>query len=187
MAPFAALCIATMLGVVLNAYAFSPAHGAPGYSMYVFWSLINASVLALAAMACVEPPHRRRDERFFTSENVTVRMPTITGEDLTICGITKDLSLGGAAIRCTDQSVTGWRALAGPAELLIWSKADQAELALPFTVVDRKGDLLKLQFHDDKWIRHALIKKLFTGDYHKDVEAVHAGSVFLALARDLIS
>jgi hypothetical protein len=79
----------------------------------------------------------------------------------------------------------GWRSVAGPAQLVIHSKADGTDLALPFTVIDRRDGLMTVRFHDEAWIRHALIRKLFTGDYHHDVEEINATAVFAILGRNL--
>lgn len=187
MAPYLVLAGATLLGVLLHVSEFSEAHGSPGYSMCMLFSLVNAAMLCLAAMACIEPPRRRRDERFHSSENVVIKLPSIAGETIEIPGTVKDISLGGAAVLYGGDSDIGWRSLAGPAQLVIHSKADGTDLRLPFTVVDRRDNLLTLRFHDEAWIRHALIRKLFTGDYHHDVEEINVAAVFAILGRNLIS
>jgi cellulose synthase (UDP-forming) len=182
LAPYAALAVLTLLGVLLHVAEFSPAHDSSGYSGYIFWSLINAIVLILAATACVELPHRRRDERFCTSEPATVRLASYSSGTIELPCTLKDISLGGAAILHPAYVEDGWRSLVGPAELIVYSQADGAELALPFTVVNRRDNMLTLHFRDDPWIRHALIRKLFTGAYHQDVETISATAVFSTLA-----
>jgi len=186
MAPFLVLAALNVLGVLLHSSRFSPAHGQAGYTLAVLWSLINAAILLLAALACIEPPRRRRDERFSTSEKVTIRLLPMGGDPIELPGELKDISLGGAAIKEIGETHTGWRNVAGPSELVLYSKADAKDLVLPFRVVDRRGEILSIQFHEETWIRHALIRKLFTGDYHQDVERIDAGAVVMTLARDLI-
>jgi hypothetical protein len=95
----------------------------------------------------------------------------------------QNISVGGAEMVCAD----GWRSLVGPASLLVYSAADGVYLALPFAVVNRRGNLLSIEFASDPWIRRALIRKLFTGSYHQDVEEIRAFSVLLAVGRNLIS
>ena len=190
---FAALSLLTILGVVLHIAHFSPAHGAQGYAANVFWSLVNALVLALAASACIELPHRRRDERFVTAEPAIIRLGTYAvahtatepSNSVDIHCTLRDLSLGGAAVSRADQP--HWRDLSGPAHLVLPATAHHAELALPFTVVDRRAAVLTLNFHPDPWIRHALIRKLFTGAYHQDVEQIATMKVLTSLAHALFA
>ncbi len=95
----------------------------------------------------------------------------------------QNISVGGAEVVCPG----GWKSLVGPACLIVYSAADRVNLELPFTVVNRRGNLLAIQFAPDPWIRHALIRKLFTGSYHQDVEEIRASSVLSTLGRNLIS
>lgn len=81
----------------------------------------------------------------------------------------------------------GWRSLVGPACLVIYSAADRVLLALPFAVVNRRGNSVTIQFAPDPWIRYALIRKLFSGNYHQDVEEISATPVLSTLGRNLIS
>ena len=97
--------------------------------------------------------------------------------------VIENISLGGAAITLAD----GASGLVGPACLAILSAADRGTLLLPFTVVQRRGNLVTVQFRPDPWIRHALIRKLFTGLYHHDVEQISAWSVLSTLSHNLIS
>jgi cellulose synthase (UDP-forming) len=199
LAPYAFLAGATILGAVTHIQNFSDAHGVQGYSFNICWSLLNAATLILAAMACIEVPQRRRDERFATVEEAGVRLSVIdianavpesssprgsveTSPNDIACQL-RNISLGGAEIVCPD----GWRSLVGPSSLIIYSAADRALLALPFAVVSRKGNSVTIQFAPDPWIRHALIRKLFTGSYHQDVEKISAFSVLSTLGHNLIS
>ncbi len=189
--PYALTGVATLAGVLFHTARFSPAHGTQGYSANIFWSLANVALLALATLACVEPPHRRRDERFLTSENATLRLtgfaqegedaPLSTPVDLS-CQI-RDLSLGGASL----VAAKDWQGLIGPAQLQVYSEADKGLLSLPVDVLSRSGQTVRVRFHDVPWIRHALIRKLFTGEYHRDVEGVKGRAVLTTLARTLFS
>ena len=186
---FAALSGLTLLGVILHIAHFSPAHGAQGYAANIFWSLVNAMVLALAAAACIELPHRRRDERFPTAEPAHIRLTSFSDSAPTTIPCTlRDISLGGAALtRLSTETSTPspWQDLSGPAHLILPANRHHEELALPFTVVARREGTLTLQFHPDPWIRHALIRKLFTGAYHHDVEQIPTVKVFTSLAQAL--
>lgn len=200
LAPYAFLAAATILGTLTHIQDFSDAHGVQGYSFNICWSIVNAATLTLAAMACIEVPQRRRNERFATGEEAVVRLSTMgranqtpetsdpNGSDadaspLDIRCQLQNISLGGAKLACPD----GWKSLVGPACLLLYSAADRTTLALPFAVANRRDNLLSIQFAPDPWIRHALIRKLFTGGYHQDVEEIGAFSVLSTLARNLVS
>ncbi len=187
--PFAAMASAGLVGMLLNVGRFSSAHGDAGYATSVVWTVTNTIVLALAALTCVEVPHRRRDERFSVDEAASIQLnPLFNNNECASCSasvdcIIQDISLGGAAVRCN----SGWRELCGPARLILTGGDGELNLSLPFTVVERSGDLLTLSFHTETWIRHALIRKLFTGAYHKEIESISALAVFRSLGRTLFS
>ena len=193
LAPFACAAAATILGVAVHAGSFDTLHGSAGYTTNVIWSLTNAAMLALAALVCIEFPRRRRDERFVSSEPVRLRLSGFSDEEeasessrceaFELACELQDLSLGGARLLLPEVD----HALAGPATLLLYSKADQTTLHLPIQVVTRSGRMVRVQFLPDAWIRHALIRKLFTGEYHKDVENISIRGVLLAMMRVLTS
>ncbi len=54
-------------------------------------------------------------------------------------------------------------------------------------MVARRDDRLTINFHAESWIRHALIRKLFTGDYHKEIARIRAQDVFATLVQTLFS
>ena len=91
---FALLSALTLLGMFTHIARFNASHGSQGYATNLFWSMINAGVLALAAVACIELPHRRRHERFSTDEQALLRI----GSTDVPCRVT-DISLGGAALQ----------------------------------------------------------------------------------------
>ena len=192
--PFLAMAALTAFGVLVHVPDFSRAHGTQGYTANIFWSLLNGAVLILAALACIELPHRRRDERFSTEERAIVRLSSCfsdQAEDEPVetslakqlhCRV-KDISLGGACLVAPE----GWHDLAGPAQLLLDGCGEDTAIALPFNVVNRKGSLLTIQFHSATWIRHALIRKLFTGAYHREIENIKVRHVMTSLVRVLVS
>ncbi len=189
--PFVLMAGLTILGVFLHVAHFSKAHGAQGYSSNIFWSLFNSAMLTLAALACVELPHRRRDERFKTNERAVVRLSGFSdaeeqGSGIEMACTLNDISLGGAAVYRAE----GWEGLRGPSKLVMSAQGPGiggGEIATPFTVVNRRGNLLTLQFQVETWIRHALIRKLFTGAYHQDVETISGPAVMGTLAKALLS
>ena len=176
---FAALSALTLGGMLLHISRFNPGHGMQGYGLNIFWSLVNAAVLALAAAACVELPKRRRDDRFNTREEALVRIQGGADGVVTLACTLTDISLGGANL-LREQ---GWDALGGPAVLVL----DHGKLALPFYLVRQMDRTLALSFFPDDSIRHALIVKLFTGDYHREVDEISTREVFETLARALLS
>jgi cellulose synthase (UDP-forming) len=189
MLPFVALAAGTLAGMATQIGRYSPAHGAPGYVATIGWSIMNIVVLALAATACVEPAKRRRDERFALHEPALVRLVPLRadGQIVEIPCVIEDLSLGGASLRCERPME-----LLGPAELVLRGAGAEGELAAPFTVLSRPCVVdgtcaLRICFEGDAAMRRALIRKLFTGEYHKEVPEVHVGTVFQAVAGALFS
>lgn len=172
---FATLAALTLIGMILRIGRFSPFHGRPGYSLNVFWSLINACILGLASAVCVELPKRRTSERFATSEDAQIILP---GGSSIPCRL-QDISLGGARIALSNEVCD----FSGSASLSL----DHGRLQVPFYTVRRQDHLLAVQFHPDVKVRRALIVKLFTGAYHQDVEVINAGGVFRSLAKTLAS
>jgi cellulose synthase (UDP-forming) len=172
---FAALALLTILGMLLRVFSFSPYHGRPGYSLNVFWSLLNTAILVLACAACIELPKRRADERFTTNEEAIVVLED--GTELP-CRL-QDISLGGACL----VRDSGWPDIGKPACLVL----DYGRLIAPFEMVRRAGRKLALKFHAAPWIRHALVLKLFTGAYHRDVESIRPAQVFYTLMKAVLS
>ena len=169
----AGIAALTFAGVLIHLPAFSPRRSVDGYGVTVFWSLINITVLSLAALACVELPKRRRDDRFETNESAVIRLD---GELDLGCNL-QDLSLGGALVK----RESGWRNLVGPAALVL----DGGNLVLPVTVVRRDGTTAALNFLPDPALRRALIVKLYTGGYNREVERIKMLHVFSVLAKTL--
>jgi cellulose synthase (UDP-forming) len=172
---FALLGALTVIGMMLRIARFSPFHGRPGYSLNVFWSLINAFILALASAVCVELPKRRSSERFATSEAARI----LLSDGSAIHCRLGDISLGGARLVLSG----GASDFSGAAKLSL----DGGRLEVPFETVRRQDDFLAVQFRPDVKVRRALIVKLFTGAYHQDVEVISAPGVFKSLAKTLAS
>jgi cellulose synthase (UDP-forming) len=184
--PHALLALLTILGFSLHIARFSPAHGLQGYTANIFWSLFNAAMLTLATVACIEPPHRRRDERFPTSEQVAIRINGVGETSEYFYCTLKDISLGGAAVEMEDSLAEACRNAKENCSLVVYNNAESKAVELPFTIMSRRNKLLTIEFHDDLWIRHSLIRKLFTGNYHREIENISARAVLLNLIHVLI-
>ncbi len=167
---FVGLGALTIAGMTLRVASFSSYHGRPGYTLNVIWSLLNAMMLFLACALCVEPPKRRSDERFASTEKCRVRLE---GGTEMVCRL-RDISLSGACLRREE----GWRNLVGPASLVL-----EDGLTIPFEVVRRMEDKLALRFQADTGKRRELIVRLFTGAYNQDAEKIRVPEVFRTLAR----
>ncbi len=159
--PFVLMASLGVGSMLANVSRYSPAHGSSGYSLSILWTLINTVVLTLAAVICVEVPHRRLHERFASGETAAVELVSMSdgSSPSRITCTVKDISISGAAL----SAVTGWDRLCGPARLVV-NGTNVESLSLPFTVVERRGESLAIHFHSEPWIRHALIRKLFTGE-----------------------
>jgi cellulose synthase (UDP-forming) len=154
LAPYAFVAIATVIGMLLSLSSFSPLNGTPTYSMNVFWSIFNVAVLAITCATCVEPPKRRRDERFFITERATM---TLRGQTPRDCGVL-DMSLGGARLSWA----VGWGSPEGFGELAV----DNGAFRLPFSIVrlNRSGEVA-VRFNLSDETRRALIRRLFAGAF----------------------
>lgn len=187
---FAALSAATVLGIALHLSRYDALHASHDYTFIVLGSLCSAATLALAAAACIELPHRRRDERFSSQETASVHLRARTEQNspgsCSFSCIVSDLSLGGASLILTSDVPSDGDGIPQNAYLLL-SDGRNGELELPFVVRARGKHSLTIEFDSADWIRHALIRKLFTGDYDKEVHEIHAGKVFFSLVRLLTS
>lgn len=175
MLPFVSLAAATVAGIAINLSSFSTLHGTPGYSVNIFWSLMNVAVLALTAAVCVELPRRRSDERFIVNEPAFLLHRDGDLHPCTVC----DISLGGARLRLERPESHD----ATTPELLVM---DDGRLIVPIAGRRRVGEQVAVQFADGVGLRRALIAKLFTGAYHNEVSAITIGNVAGALWRKMI-
>lgn len=184
--PFIAVLAAEVLSMLVNTPCFSKTHGSAGYSVTIICTLLNTAVLTLAIVICIDVPHRRLHERFQTNEAAEVHMVPLgarseTGSEPIKCTMI-NISQSGAALTCAE----GWERLLGPSELIVEGANSGEALTLPFTVVERRRDLLTVHFREDASTRHDLIRKLFTGNYHKDLEVVRAYKVLQAVLNTLV-
>jgi cellulose synthase (UDP-forming) len=168
---FAVFALLTCLGVCTHLSGFNSVRASTGYSLNVIVSLTNIVVLSLAMAACVERPRWRRDERFRSNERAILTLSSGHSFDAHL----HDISLGGARLEGIDPS----NALHGDGELYL----PEANLQIPFSVVNQRSGLLSLKFRTTDRLRRSLITRLFTGDYHNDVEQVRVKRVFAAVTK----
>jgi cellulose synthase (UDP-forming) len=173
--PFGLAAVATALGMLINITPYSQLNGTPGYTINVFWSIFNLSVLCIACAVCVELPKRRRDERFFSDETVVL---CFDGHPVPVVCKAVDLSLGGANI----QVVGDWPTHAAGGIVLF----DDGALSMPFEIVRvSDGGGLAIRLVSDTRARRALIRKLFTGTYDNEVERVRIFSALFLTAKSV--
>lgn len=170
MMPHIVLGVGTVAGMVMNMSAQSPLNGTPGYTLNLFWSVFNVAVLAITCAVCVEPPKRRRDERFETTEEAWVERSDGPPVPCTML----DISVGGARLRRAE----GW-----PASLDGVLVLDHGVLRLPFRAVRASGNELALRFDDDHRTRRRVIRKLFAGAYTNEVERISVTGTLLGVTR----
>jgi cellulose synthase (UDP-forming) len=172
--PFAALALATALGIAINLSRYSPLHGSDGYSVNVFWSIFNIAVLVLACAVCIELPKRRQQERFQSGETATLVLSS--GERLP-CTV-RDISLGGANLAIAVAQV-----LPGSRGYLEFAH----EMLVPFEGLRYLPGGLAVRFADEEETRHKLIAKLFTGGYENEVRKVRLGGVLRSIGQRLFT
>jgi cellulose synthase (UDP-forming) len=170
--PFAALGIATIVGVAVNVSQYSPQYGVDGYEVNVFWSIFNFAVLVIACAVCVELPKRRAEERFHSGEAATIRL---ANGMLAPCQV-RDISIGGANL-----VVRMGRLRGDETGAIVFADGVEA----PFETVRNLPEGLAVRFSDDDATRRALIAKLFTGGYANEVPTIRIGRVFAAVGRRL--
>jgi c-di-GMP-binding flagellar brake protein YcgR len=137
--------------------------------------MFNAIILGLAIAACIEPPRRRKDERFSADQSVALRL----NDGRYLRGRLKNISIGGASMVAS----TSWSGLESKGELLL----DSAQLVLPFQVIRFDAKNLFVEFELDTQLRRSLTKEIFTGKFNNEVTEIRATEVFRALARVLVS
>lgn len=101
----AALMIATLLGMIVNALPeWRLVEQSALVPLVAFWGVVNVTVLFLVCMLCVPIPIRRAEERFEISEPIAIR-----GRDnLHLIGRLVDISLSGVAIAFDGRSDLPW-------------------------------------------------------------------------------
>jgi cellulose synthase (UDP-forming) len=166
--PFLALAGGTGLGMVMNMSPYSALNGTDGFIVNLVWSVFNIAVLCIAAAVCVEPPRRRRDERFPADEPATLELGGTAGE----C-VVRNISLGGAAL-ARDQH---WERSGEFGTIRL--KGIARPIPIRKTGVNVDGTL-GVRFLGSDEARHDLIRKLFTGDYDIEVPRVRIYATFAA-------
>jgi cellulose synthase (UDP-forming) len=170
--PFAAIALATILGIARNTAQFSPVYGTDGYALNVFWSIFNIAILVVACAVCVEVPRRRVEERFNSGENAIVRL--VNGTQVPC--VLSDISLGGAHV------MMGFgRLRANDEGSLLLANGIEA----PFTQVRQFEGGVAVKFNLDRQTRRQLIALLFTGGYANEVSQVRLRHLFATLFRRL--
>ena len=173
--PYAFMAVAAALGMIVNMSPYSPLNGTPGFSVNVYWTVLNVTVLSIACAVCVELPKRRRDERFASGERAAVEFAGSASE----CTVL-DISLCGARLRVTDPGCEPRSA--GTLSL------DDDSLRLPFDIVRITGDgSLAVEFRLTDRLRRALIRKLFTGGYANEVERISIGRTLVGAISKVFS
>jgi cellulose synthase (UDP-forming) len=158
--PFAALALATSLGIAINTSRYSPLYGTDGYAVNVFWSLFNIAVLTVACLICIELPRPKDHQRFATTETATLLLDT--GERLP-CTL-RDISLGGARVALASADIEP-----GTRGFLEF----EDDLLAPIQTLQLLPDGLAVKFIKSEVTRRKLIVKLFTGGYDNEVREVN--------------
>lgn len=165
----------TLWGVLSHLPAFSSYRAGSGYALNVFWSIFNILMLAITALVCIEPPKRRRDERFHSGESAILQLANGTE-----CGcVVQDISLGGASLLLEASTL----ALSAPSAVSL----DGGRLVVPLEVIRTYGNVLAVSFVCNAEQKRELIVKLFTGRYNNSVEEIRVTRVFRQLLAALAS
>jgi cellulose synthase (UDP-forming) len=168
---FAVLTVLTCFGLCTHISGFNTIRASTGYTLNVLVSLSNVVMLSLAMAACVERPRWRQDERFRSNKRAVVELSS--GQ--TFQAHVHDISVGGARITGIETPSS----LSGDGELYL----PEANLVLPFSVMNQRTGSLSVRFRLTDKLRRALIIHLFTGDYHNDIEQVRVRRVFAAVTK----
>lgn len=170
--PFAALALATVIGIIRNVSQYSPLYGTDGYEVNVFWSVFNIAVLVIACAVCVEMPRRRMEERFPSREAAMVRIST----GMQIPCEVHDISLGGANL-----ALGIGRLRADDEGALVFANGVEAS----FEQVRNLPHGVAVRFRADAQTRRNLIAKLFTGSYANEVSQIKLRKLFTAVCKRL--
>jgi cellulose synthase (UDP-forming) len=178
--PFLLIAAATLSGLAINASASSPLAGGDGYGVNVFWSLFNVALVGLVCLACIELPRRRSDERFISNEAGRLFWQDEAAADC----IVRDISLGGARLSPgAAPSAKTWGGITTNGFLVL----DDGQVRVPFRLLRRQGSDLFVQFNASLEVRRQLIRRLFGGDYARELERVQAHRVLGMLVNRLLA
>ena len=159
----------TLIGVLSNLNQFSAHHAGAGYALNVWWSLFNIFMLTAGALVCIEPPKRRRDERFQSGESALLQLANGT----TCPCVVQNISLGGASLLLRGSTL----ALSAPSAVSF----DDGRLTVPLQIVRAYENVLAVNFVCENAQRHRLIEKLFTGRYSNNISRIDVVEVFRQL------
>jgi cellulose synthase (UDP-forming) len=176
--PFAVVAGVTLLGMLIHLSPYSPAKTMPGYSLNVIWSLWSIAVLALATQVCVEPPRRRRNDRFACDEPALLTLPT----SRTLSCVVRNVSVGGAQLEFTADAPEKWDELSRGCLTF----ADDGA-TVSFRSVRMNAGRLSVAFDEDARTRRTMIGKLFSGRYANEVEQVSMLAVLRRSSEALFS
>ena len=136
--------------------------------------MVSVAVLLLTIHICIEPPKRRRDERFESGERAIL----VTQDDKTLDCVVRDLSVGGAHLECA----AGWTGvIAGRLTFFV----DGATVG--FRTVNIRAKRLTVRFDQDSITRRLMTAKLFTGSYNSEIRRVSPWHVIRTTARAMVS
>jgi cellulose synthase (UDP-forming) len=172
--PFAALALATLLGIAINTSRYSPLFGTDGYAVNVFWSIFNIAVLTVACLICIELPRPKDHQRFPTRETATLLLAT--GERLP-CAL-RDISLGGAKVALEPANIEP-----GTSGFVEFNDG----LLAPILTLQLLPGGLAVKFSKDEATRRKLIVKLFTGAYDNEIREVKLGRVLLSITERMFA
>jgi cellulose synthase (UDP-forming) len=165
------LTIAGLLYRTLSVHPNSNAQSS--YDVFAFfWSYYNLLSIAAAMALCIEPPQRRDEERFDTSE--TAWLERAGGTSL---GWLANVSMSGALLRCEVPMASG--------QELTLVLADVGPLTATVVRCPAPGQLA-VQFQTNAEQRERLIHKLYSDQY---VRPIYTGSplrVYTGLLRNAL-
>ncbi|HEX2116380.1 MAG TPA: glycosyltransferase [Alphaproteobacteria bacterium] len=152
LARFAAILLVTGGGAAaaLSGYLVPAQSDAIGIALWM--SAVDIVILAVAAMACIERPRARLDERFPIAERAIVQTSTRS-----FSVTTEDLSVSGARIRCA----TALK----PGTSIILHVKDVG--SIPALVLRRGHSSAALGLQPSPAHRDALLRKLHARDHHR--------------------
>ena len=165
---FGLLAGLTLAGMLYGSLAdYAPGRQPVGsIAIILFWSVYNIIVLLLAMSVCIELPRYRREERFRTSELVSV----IAGGRVLRAALA-DISAGGAHILAPSP---------GRRDDIVAVRLDGiGELAA--RIVAASDSSFAIEFVDAEAARDALIRKVFSGRYYPREREVRGRRLLRAL------
>jgi cellulose synthase (UDP-forming) len=164
------LTVGGMVYVTFDAHAPVNLRGFGGVAL--FWGYYNLAILAVAAAVCIEPPKRRVEERFSTSERAQIHVENEASE-----AQLRDISLDGAALS-TSVSLGLGQAL----------ELELREVGrIPATVARVGSWGVGLKFDPSNPHRERLIRVLFSDAYIRVVRKADVAGICRALWRRAVS